>query len=300
MKLVSDFDGVWTLPGDEAGAQGAWLDRTLAEWAGETAPETAAWLATARRAVAELPTRYGWTSAGRLSAFADEDPFTRHSALLHYVLERSGADRTAAALRAAVEARGTTLDALGGRAHAEGVAEVARTRGPGVLPDAAAAGRALLDAGDDVVVVSNSGTDKLAEWFAHAGVPTVVHPARAPGALRLRGAARKFVLDPAHARPLELGAVTIDVARPNYEEALRDEQPDAVVGDVFSLDLALPLALKRAEPAFSRMRLFWLMRDYTPAWLRAEVERAAGDEVERVDGGLPAVAARLIGERARR
>ena len=232
-------------------------------------------------------------SHGRISAFGDEDPFTRHSGLLHYIQVNAAHDPLAADLRDAVAAHGLTLDAFGGQAHAEGVAEVARTRGPGILPAAAAAGRALLAAGIEVVVVSNSGTDKLASWFTHAGVPNVVHPARTPGALCLRGSARKFVLDE-QPSPLRIAAVTIDAARPSYEAALRDERPDAVVGDVFSLDLALPLALRRSDAAFARLRLFWLLRSYTPEWLRGAIESETRGEVEAVDGGLPAVAERLL------
>src|SRR5580765_900490 len=209
MKLVSDFDGVWTMPDDEASAQQAWMERTLSAWAGERGRAgVGEWLRDARAAVAAEPTRYGWVSHGRVSAFGDEDPFTRHSGLLHYIHERAERDPVAADLRNAVEAHGLTLDTFGGRAHAEGVAEVARTRGPGILPAAAAAGRALLDAGVEVVVVSNSGTDKLASWFTHAGVPNVVHPTRRPGALRLRGSARKFVLDAERTTPLRFAAAT--------------------------------------------------------------------------------------------
>lgn len=294
MKLVSDFDGVWTLPHDEASAQGAWMDRTLASWVeeGERAA-VAAWIADARRACAAEPARYGWAPGGRLSAYGDEDPFAPHSALLHYLALRRAHDPAAGRLAAAIEANGFDVESFGGHAHAQGVQEVARTRGPGILADAARAGHALLAAGVEVVVVSNSGTDKLARWFEHAGVPAVIHPARDPAALRLRGAARKFVLDPERRAPLELGALRIETARPAYEAVLREERPGAVVGDVFSLDLALPLALRRAEPAvFGAMRLFWLIRDYTPPWVVREIA-AAAPEVERVEGGLVAVAERL-------
>jgi len=143
--------------------------------------------------------------------------------------------------------------------------------------------------------VSNSGTDKLVEWFRHAGVPARVHPDHESGALRLRGSARKFVLDETRSDPLALGALTVEVARPAYETVLRDEQPDAVVGDVFSLDLALPLALKRREKAFAHMRLFWLIRDYTPRWLRDAIGPALGNDVELIEGGLPGVARALRG-----
>lgn len=295
MKLVSDFDGVWTLPDDEARAQGEVLDAALAGWLPE--PERAAgaeWIRSARAAALRTPERYGWAIDGRVSAFADEDPFVRHSAFLHYVSVHAAEDPMAAKLAAAARANGHEgLDALGGWSHAEGVRRVAATRGPGILPDSAAAGHAMLDAGVEIAVVSNSGTDKLAAWFAHAGVPARVHPEQASGALRLRGSARKFILDSGRRDVLELGGVPFETARPSYEAVLRDEVPGAVVGDVFSLDLALPLALKRREKAFAGMRLFWLIRDYTPRWLREALEPAIAGDVELVEGGLPGVAKAL-------
>jgi hypothetical protein len=124
-----------------------------------------------------------------------------------------------------------------------------------------------------------------------------VHPERGQGALRLRGSGRKFILDQERTDPIDIGDVSIETARPFYEEALKDEVPDAIVGDVFSLDLALPLALRRREAAFASMRLFWLMQPYTPPWLREIVGAAAG-EVEQVEGGLGEVARRLGGEAA--
>lgn len=292
VKLVSDFDGVWTLPDDEARAQGEVLESALTGWLPETERAAAAgWIRAARAAVLRAPQRYGWAVDGRVSAFADEDPFVRHSAFLHYVSVHAAADPMAAKLEAAARAHGHDgLDALGGWSHAEGVKRVAATRGPGILPESAAAGHAMLDTGVEVAVVSNSGTDKLAAWFAHAGVPARVHPERAPGALRLRGSARKFILDAGRSDLLELGGLRFETARPSYEAVLRDEMPGAVVGDVFSLDLALPLALKRREKAFAGMRLLWLVRDYTPAWLREAIEPALGGDVELVEGGLGAVA----------
>ena len=297
MKLVSDFDGVWTDPAAEAGAQGEELEQALLGWTPEPARARAAeWLAVARDHVRGDPGRYGWAPGGRVSAFGDEDPFAAHSALLHYLHLAAGSDPIARDLHAAILANGfSTLDAFGGHTHAAGVRRVDRERGPALLPDAAAGGRALLRAGWSVVVVSNSGTDKLARWFEHGGLPASVHPDERAGAVRLRGAARKFVLDPDRTDVLEVGALRIDVARPHYEAVLRDEWPDAVVGDVFSLDLALPLALRRREEAFERLRLFWLIQDYTPPRIRDEVAMAA-PEIEVVEDGLAGVARRLGAE----
>jgi hypothetical protein len=299
MKLLTDFDGVWTFPHAEGLAQGEALEaRLLGMMPEPRRAEVAAWLRTARAQALSEPTRYGWLQAGRLSAFADEDPFIVHSALLHYIEARREHDEIARSLLDAVAASEIkSLDALGGESHAEGVRRVVESRGPGILPEAAEAGRRMLSAGVEVVAVSNSTTEKLRKWFDHAGVPCTEHPERKAGALRIRGSARKFVLAPDLDRALELGSLRIDLARPSYLEVLQDEKPGAIVGDVFSLDLALPLALRRTEPGWSRVRLFWILHPYTPAWLAREVA-AHAPEIEPIRGGLPKLAEILVGSSA--
>jgi hypothetical protein len=296
MKLLSDFDGVWTYPEEEGAAHGAALDAALEASLGEGERSAVrAWVARARAELRAEPTRWGWCSAGRISAFADEDPFTEHGALLHYLESARSSDPLAARIAAAVEERDGSLDALGGRAHVSGVRSVEDRRGPGITASAAEAGRELLGRGVQVVVVSNSGTEKLKRWFDHAGLPSRIHPEHAEGALRLRGSARKFVLAPGAGDPFEAGGLRVDVARPHYEAVLREERPDAIVGDVFSLDIALPLALKRREPGWRNLRLFWLVHSYSPDRVRRALASLPDGDVEIVVGGLPGVADRLLG-----
>jgi len=295
MKLLSDFDGVWTYPDEEGIANGAALDAALEGLLGE--PDRAAvraWVAGARAALRAEPSRWGWSTSGRISAYADEDPFTLHGALLHYLDAARGRDPLAARLAAAIEARDGSLGTFGGRAHTDGVREVESRRGPAITASAANAGRELLARGVDVVVVSNSGTEKLKRWFDHAGLPNRVHPERADGALRLRGSAKKFVLADAGADAFEVGGLSVDVARPHYEAVLREERPDAIVGDVYSLDIALPLALKRREPGWRNVRLFWLLQPYTPDRVRRALATLPSGELEMVEGGLAGVAERLL------
>jgi hypothetical protein len=296
MKLLSDFDGVWTHPAEEARAQGEVLDARLVEAAPAAQRDAArAWVAQARRDIAAQPARWGWAPDGRMAAFADEDPFGEHSAMLHVLHERAESDPLAALVRDGATAMGGgSLEAFGLESHLAGVGRVEAARGPGVLASAADAGRAMLAGGVEIVVVSNSNEDKLARWFGHAGLPNHAHPQREPGALRLRGTARKHVLDPERSEALVLDGVRIELRRPHYEAILREEAPDAIVGDVFSLDLALPLAIRRRDPAWKRVRLFWLVRDYTPERMRRVVTSAA-PEVELVEDGLAGVAAALLG-----
>jgi hypothetical protein len=295
MKLLSDFDGVWTDPVREAVAQGEILEQALLSLGPpEERADREAWLARAKETVRREPRRYGWAPGGRrLSAFGDEDPFAVQSALLHYLSMQAedGGDPIASAMNDGLVPKGfANLDALGGRAHAAGVERVEAERGPAILPEAIAVGRRMLARGGEIVVVSNSTTDKLVRWFGHAELPFTVHPERRPGAIRLRGGARKFVLDLNRSELLELGPVRIEVARPHYAEVLEEERPDAVVGDVVSLDLALPLAWRRARPEWRELRLWWLVRPYAPQWLESIVRDAARGEIELISGGLEAIA----------
>lgn len=295
MRLLSDFDGVWTYPDAEGVAHGHELDAALLRLVPDPEHDAVrAWIARARDVVRSEPTRWGWAVEGRISAFGDEDPFTEHGALLHHLSVVRAHDPLADRLARAIEEQGRSLDAFGGEAHVAGVKRVEAARGPGITTAAAEAGRRLLAGGVEIVVVSNSGTDKLQRWFTHAGVANRVHPERAHGELRLRGSARKFVLSPEAGDPLEVGSLAVDVARPFYAQVLQEEAPDAVVGDVFSLDLALPLALKRTRPGWKHVRLFWLVHPYTTERMKREIARLAPGEVEAVEGGLAAVAERLL------
>ncbi len=294
MKLLSDFDGVWTLPFAEGAAQGEELDRAILEaLPAAMRAEGVEWLRRARAAVAAEPRRYGWAPGGRLSAFGDEDPFMPHSGLVHFAEQAGDGDPVARALREGLAARGKRVADLGGESHAAAVARVVAERGPAIVPAAREIMRPLEAAGIEVVVASNSGPEKLLAWFGHAGLRGVEHPAREPGALRLRGGARKFLTDDSRSVPLEIGGVRVETARPFYEAILADERPGAVVGDVFSLDLALPLRLKRTEPGWQGLRILWLIQSYTPSWLREIVAREAGAEIECVEGGLAALPAAL-------
>lgn len=287
MKLLSDFDGVWTNPVEEGVAQGELVDRGLVDGLADT-EAARQWIVAARESTCVEPTRYGWQSQGRLSAFADEDPFICHSALLHYIEAHRDRDAMARFFADNLARQGfPSLDAFGGHSHAQAVAQVVREHGPGILPSAAASGRVLLDAGIEVVVVSNSTPEKLLHWFQHAGVPCTEHPQREARSLRVRGSARKFILGPPAHDPLRLGPHMIDIDRPSYEAILVDERPDVIVGDVFSLDLALPLALKRSRPGWEHVRLVWLQHPYTPEWLRHVIQEYAAGEIECVEEGLP-------------
>ena len=82
----------------------------------------------------------------------------------------------------------------------------------------------------------------------------------------------------------DVGSYRIETRRPVYDAIVREEQPDAVIGDVFSLDLSLPLRLAR-ENAIPCDRFFLRVRDYTPVWSRQYLvkEIKGGRAITRLD-----------------
>ena len=64
-----------------------------------------------------------------------------------------------------------------------------------------------------------------------------------------------------------MGGRSIFVDRPAYRTLVADEAPDVIIGDVFSLDLAMPHVMRR-EAAVGAPRVLALRRHtHTPSWV---------------------------------
>lgn len=269
MKLLTDFDGVLTDLAEEAARVRALFDAEVAE-AAASVGRGAAWAALVGRAEADLrarPRDNGWFWNGRITAFADEDPFVRVNALAARLDAWADAGEAAAAtLRKAAVARGRTdFRAIAQASYVRMTEETAAGKMHPLDPEAPKLLASLVARGVRVVVVSNSGTERILKILRGAGLEAFAHGA-ADGPIRVRGDAKKFVLGDAP-RTLKCDGYVVDLDRPHYERILREEEPDAVMGDVFSLDLALPLALRRAHVGrFAGARLLLRRRPYTPAW----------------------------------
>jgi hypothetical protein len=117
----------------------------------------------------------------------------------------------------------------------------------------------LLALGVEVVVVSNSDTSKLAALFEGIGLRPDID-------LRLRGGAGKYVLGEGNAS-LRLGGRRVFVDRPRYAAVLLEENPDLVIGDVTSLDLALPFVLRASGQLKPSLQLCLRRHSHTPDWV---------------------------------
>jgi len=256
--LALDFDGTMT----DAEAEGrpfraGYLD-DLCVLVGR-APgdrEIAALADEVEAELARAPGAHPFEWMGRAVAPAAVDPYLRIVPVAHRILDRFGAMRDATdrgRLLGGVLYKHNYQRTLGAPVFRAGATEVLR---------------ALASA--PAWIVTNSDTHAVARKIAAAGGADAWPPSR------VRGFARKFEIDDAWtAVPAELAVPGLDrpvlLRRRAYGEILRAlvEQAGAsmsdllVVGDIFELDLALPLALGA--------RVGLVATTHTPAYERAFV-----------------------------
>jgi FMN phosphatase YigB (HAD superfamily) len=263
--IALDFDGTMT----DAEAEGApFTDGYLEDIAllvGKPLDAVLAVAAEARRAVAATPDAHGWMFGGRIVAPAGVDPYLRMMPVARAVLDHYGAFRDPAD-------RTRLLDDI-----------LYKYNYPKTLTVFRDGARATLDAlaalsGVRTWVVTNSHTAAVQK--------KIVELARGGGdehgldwlVERVRGNAKKYVIDDdftAVPESLEVRGLARPVLlrRRRYHDALAGLLADAglgfadllVVGDIFELDLALPLALGA--------RVVLVTNAYTPAY---EIDHVAG------------------------
>lgn len=268
MKILSDFDGVFTTPEGEAASCAAYLDELLGD---------RALLAALRAEVSSAPERHGWmvSDSGRtvISAYADEDPYIYNNGVVAALYERG----PAAVLTRLRDSGFVKYSDLSIHCFEEGTRRYRAAHASHAEEAALARVAQWLSAGHEVVIVSNSSTDRIEAILRGGGFE--------PGqrGLRVRGNALKFRLgDQPTALPAQasFGARPIALRRPSFWKILSEELPNAFIGDVLSLDLALPAAARRTDPRFAGLRLFLRRRGYTPAWVLDACRDAAIDVVE--------------------
>lgn len=281
-KILSDFDGVWT----EADLEAAALHRQLVESCAALLqldqPSVEADLAAFRRDVQAEPHAFGWAPDGRISAFSDEDPLCEIAGLCALVAAATAGQ--ARRYREAIETRWATVQEFAEHGFQTAMARFRAEHPPSIAHDARAQLQAVTDAGAHVVVVSNSEPGKLSAWFGAVGIDAGEGPGHE---LRIRGSAGKQVLG--GDSTIDVSGRRVHVDRPRYREAIEQERPTLVIGDIFSLDLALPHAMREdGHPAAPRMLALRRHR-HTPAWILRDHAAGAIDHVVERFGDLSTV-----------
>ena len=261
MRVLFDFDGVWTDQAAEVVAVRRVFVEEVGRLLGESFGVVDARFGEFYSCVLGEPERGGWFPRGMHAAFADEDGLLATASVAEW-LDRGGSEPGAAEWRGAL--RGAGFGSVMDFANAQfgkGMLE-ARKGGHGLVDAAGEVLELLRTRGVEVVVASNSPPEKLAGLFAEIGV--------AEGAgLRLMGGAKKWWIDDPSSMRL-IGGRHVRIDRPHYRAILEEVRPDMVVGDVTSLDLALPAAMRAAGELAPSLRLLLRRTAGTPEWAASQ------------------------------
>lgn len=257
-KLLSDFDGVWTDQASEALAvRAAFVDEVARLLARERAAVQRDFETFYRAALAD-PADNGWAPGGELTAFVDEDPLLATASVAGW-LDRGGVHPSADVWRRGVLASGLgSVHALASACFGPAAARHRAEGGHRLVAGAREVVAELAAQGVELVVVSNSLASKLTALFSDAGID----PERD---VRIIGDAGKWRLG--DGRELtEIGERYVRLDRPQYRRVLEGERPDLVVGDVLSLDLALPSMLRFVGALDPALQLALRRHEHTPDW----------------------------------
>ncbi len=253
--LVLDFDGTMT-DAEKEGApfrQGYLED--IAQIAGIPLAEVLSLAAQIEAEVAASPQDHGWLFGGRIVAPATVDPYLRVMPVARRILQQARVQMD----------EGTTSRLLEGILYKYNYQKTLDVPRPGA--------REALSAleGTSVYVVTNSDTAAVQRKIRKLSAETPTGHQLDWLIERVHGRAQKYVIDDAFtevAESISLPGLSrpILLRRRRYYEALdalrRKEGASweelVVVGDIFELDLALPLALGA--------RVALLRNDFTPSW----------------------------------
>jgi len=266
LHFLSDFDGVWTEPTRELQAVHATVVRELARLSGRSAEDTEVLYQRFAAAVLEQPEQHGWKLAGRLSSFVDEDFFALPTAVGQWLDVASDPD--ARRMRAAVLTEwGTVLEFLDFCYHST-CSAFREEHSHDLAPGAERVLEWLIEHEVSICFATNAPAEKVIDWFAEHGYPVADGRAvsREDARLRVFGrAGKQWLSESPHS--IDVGGRAVAVDRPQYREILKAECPDVVVGDVFSLDLALPSWLRSEGLPGGPQAVGLMHMRHTPEWL---------------------------------
>jgi phosphoglycolate phosphatase-like HAD superfamily hydrolase len=248
-KILSDFDGVWTDQANEAAAVRAFAIDELARVCAVHRRQAEDEYDAFARIMTATPHEHGWAPDGRITAYVDEDPLCETSSIAHW--------------RDAIVAAGfATVHAFSEHVFHGGVALFRSEHPPWIVPGARAMLDSLHERGAELVIVSNSSSEKLVDFFQSVGIDASEDDGHE---LRVRGSAGKWKLG--GDATITVGGRTIFVDRPAYRALVADEAPDVIIGDVFSLDLAMPHVMRQDAAAGAPRVLALRRHSHTPSWV---------------------------------
>ena len=264
--FVSDFDGVWTNPKRELQAVHQTVQSNLRQMCGWSQPQLEEVYGYFREQVLQRPHQHGWRIDGSFSSFVDEDFFAVPTSIAQYIDDAPCKHSTE--LKSLILQEFETVLAFVDSCYFVTCQDFRNEVEHDLTEGSARVLQWLLDNDVNVVFVTNAPTEKITTWFSHHGFGIDDGRSTLPGSSRLRvyGRAGKQHLG-ASGRSLDFGGRKVLCDRPQYRTVLEREAPDLVIGDVLSLDLSQPLAMRVDGNAAAPTAVGIMHLQHTPEWV---------------------------------
>ena len=273
--FLTDFDGVWTNPWRELQAVHKTVRGELARMVGHTMEEIEPTYQGFRSAVLARPEHHGWHLDNRFSSYVDEDYFAVPTAIGQHI-DQAACEVSSKFRDLVLKEYGTVLEFLDHCYHS--TCDRFRLEVDHDLTEGAERVlHWLLENDVNVVFATNAPGGKVVDWFSHHGFGVADGRDTEPGSSQLRvyGRSGKQFLGEGH-ETLEFAGRTVHTNRPQYREILERESPNLVVGDVLSLDLSQPLAMRVEGHPAAPQGVGIMDLPHTPQWVKDSVSAEPG------------------------
>ena len=279
IKLISDFDGVWTNQETEAGYVWDFIVNEISVLTKDKPEIINSLMLECKKEMDRAPYDFAWYSNGGISCYYQEDPFGDNNAIFDYI-NRAGSNKSYSKFKQHLALIKNKIESLKKGTLADFsnncfVKSTTQFKLEGKLKPVDTAGeiiKKLNSSGVEIIVVSNSKTEKIEHLFRKAGHTVTNEKSIRRGKLHAIGDAKKFIIDNSFTAVPEFLEITSRfkpcLRRKNYYNILIEEKPDFVIGDVFSLDLALPLYLRMNDGNMKNLKVIQRIHPHTPGWVK--------------------------------
>jgi 2-hydroxy-3-keto-5-methylthiopentenyl-1-phosphate phosphatase len=288
IKLVSDFDGIWT--NQEAEAEFVWnyIIKKLSAITGKPESEMMDFLNMTKQEMNKEPFLYGWMNNGSTACFFGEDPFGDNNAIFDFIGRKYASSdnddltsRIKKIGKSILDSGYANFDKFANDCFFESTGKFKEEGKLNPCPEAKEVLETLFGMDVDAVVASNSKTLKIEHLFSKIGYKPTNEESPERGRLHARGNSMKFIIDKEFTVIPEFlnidGNYKVPIRRKSYYKVLQEEKPDYVIGDVFSLDIALPLYLRLNDSEFFNLKVIQKIQKHTPGWVKEFLGRREFD-----------------------
>lgn len=284
LHFLSDFDGVWTEPTREMHAVHATVVGELARLGGVEQARMEELYASFAQEVMRHPQRHGWKIDGQVTSFVDEDVFAMPTAV-GQLIDQGEFAGTAHFRQAVLREWTHVIDFLDHCYHST-CDRFRALHSHDLAPGAARVLAWLMERDVAITFATNAPAEKVIQWFDHQGyaVADARTQSREQAQLRVYGRAGKQWLGSSK-KTMDYNGRAVAIDRPQYRQIIEDENPDLIVGDVLSLDLSLPLAMRADGHPAAPSAIGLMHMRHTPQWAK----QGLGEEAAKVDWLVPHV-----------